>query len=350
MTPFTRLALLAIIVSLSGCSTLGYYGQAVRGQLEILDRREDVGDLLARPDLEEELRARLQTADAIRTFAVESLALPDNKSYRSYAELGRRYVVWNVLAAPADSIELRSWCFPVAGCVAYKGFFSEQDALELAEELAAEGHDTWHYGVTAYSTLGWFADPLLDTFIHAPDEYLAGLVFHELAHQVAYARDDSAFNEAYATAVERAGVALWLDQHGDAAAREAYRARKVRDDHLTRMVLDYRQRLASVYGDPDSDRDTRLARKAALIAQMKEDYAGISARGEGTPYYDWWFSLPLNNAHLAAVATYHQLVPAFENALAQAGSFAAFHQEVKTIAEASAGDRQAWLSRLDPDQ
>ena len=230
-----------LVLLVSGCSELGYYAQATRGQMHILGAREDISELIADSNTPDTLRQRLQLAQDIRSFAVDSLALPDTAAYTSYTATGRKYVVWNVLAAPAYDLSLKTWCFPVAGCVSYKGYFTRGGALALEQQLASENYDTFLYGVSAYSTLGWFADPVLDTFIDYPDISLASLLIHEMAHQVVYVKDDSSFNEAFATAVEHAGTKEWI--RTGAAPQEATRYLEVQDrnDRITEMILQFRE-------------------------------------------------------------------------------------------------------------
>ncbi|MDE0096161.1 MAG: aminopeptidase [Gammaproteobacteria bacterium] len=344
--PTVRLAaILAILFLLGGCSQLGYYLQATKGQYRIIADREPVADLVASPDTPEPLRNRLALAERMRQFAVDRMELRGNRGFTYYTDVGRPYVVWNVVAAPAYALTPRTWCFPVAGCVAYKGYFEESAAMAEAEGLKREGLDVIVYGVSAYSTLGWFADPLLNTFIHYPESGLAAVIFHELAHQVIYVKDDSAFNEAFATTVELALLAQWLNLHGDPAEVPALLDRQRREEKITSMVLAYRDRLAEAYLGPD-----RETRKPALLAEMKREYDERAARGEGTPFYDWWFGRPLNNADLLSISTYHRLVPAFQALLERTGGdFPAFFDEVRLLAELPAAERDAAVSRLMPD-
>lgn len=337
-----RLSIRAIpllMICLGGCAQVDYYLQAARGQYRIIADREPVADLVESPLTAPELRRQLELAQRLRGYAVERMSLGDNRGFTTYADLGRDYVVWNVVAAPAYSLTPKTWCFPIAGCVAYKGFFNQEDAREEAASLADQEFDVITYGVRAYSTLGWFADPLLNTFIHYPEPDLASIIFHELAHQVVYVRDDSAFNEAFATAVERWLLRDWLRRYGDPAEVDGVLERHRRQAGITAMVLDYRDRLAVAYQEPD-----REVRKRALFAEMIREYARRSARGEGTPYYDWWFRRPLNNADLLSVATYYHLVPAFTAMLQQAeGDLSVFFDEVRLLAEMPAAERNLLL-------
>src|SRR3954465_2418144 len=245
--PVKRLVLAISLLLLGGCETLSYYKQAIGGQLEILHAARPIDTWLADPGTPAALRERLQLAQRIRGFASTQLALPDNASYASYAELGRAYVVWNVFAAPRLSVEPKKECFPFTGCVSYRGFFSEEDARRHVEGLQAEGYDVYVGGVVAYSTLGWFNDPLLSTFIRYPEAQLARLVFHELAHQVVYAHDDTAFNESFAVAVEEEGVKRWLQAEGRVAELEDFHASQARRQKFAADVKDTITNLAAVY-------------------------------------------------------------------------------------------------------
>ncbi|RUT92289.1 aminopeptidase, partial [Mesorhizobium sp. M7A.T.Ca.US.000.02.2.1] len=225
MRAFFRLLVVVIMASgVTGCTSISYYAQSVQGHLRIMTARQDVGKLIEDPSTPKALRARMASASAIRQFATDELALPDNNSYRSYVDIGRDSVTWAVFAAPAFSLTPRTWCFPVFGCVPYRGYFSRKSATETAVELQGQGMDIYVTGITAYSTLGWSSDPLLSTMFGQDETYLAALVFHELAHQRVYVHDDSAFNEAFAVAVETTGVKKWLRATGDAAALRRYEA------------------------------------------------------------------------------------------------------------------------------
>ncbi len=334
----------AFTLVLGGCAQLGYYVQAAKGQYRIIADREPVSDLLASEDTPESLKSQLELADRMRRFALERMALGDNPGFSHYTDLGRRYVTWNVVAAPAYSLEPKTWCFPIAGCVAYKGYFGENDALAEADALRALDYDVITYGVRAYSTLGWFADPLLNTFINFPEPDLAALIFHELAHQVVYVQDDSAFNEAFATAVELALVTEWLELYGDPAAVPGLLDQRRRQAEITAMVLDYRDRLAAAYLGADP-----VTAKTELFAAMKSEYAKRALRGEGTPFYDWWFQRPLNNADLLSVATYYHLVPAFSALLeSRDGDLPAFFNAVRELGEKPAEERNRLLVELAP--
>ncbi len=318
--------------ALVGCSNAGYYAQSVGGQLGILTKSRSVDAVLANPDTPDGVKSKLRAAKQIRAFASLHLGLPDNNSYKRYADVGRRFVVWNVFATPAYSLQPLEWCFPVAGCVAYRGYFDRDDAEVFAEGLRAEGHDVYVAGIRAYSTLGWFSDPLLNTLMNASEEQLAGFVFHELAHQVVYVKGDTTFNESFATAVEQAGVRRWLAQAERAGRLQGYLEQLERDARIVELLLETKQALGQVYAS-GHDRDWLQRRKQEAFAGLKSAYRRISAEWDGYGGYRGWFEQPLNNAHLASVGTYHELVPAFLALLERnGGDFASFYEEVRRIA------------------
>jgi predicted aminopeptidase len=270
-------ALASVVLFAAGCSGLGYYYQAARGQFALSHDARPLPVVLSDPATSPDLRARLETARAIRDYASTELKLPDNDSYRKYADLKRPFVVWNVFAAPEFSIRAREWCFPVAGCVGYKGWFDQQSAESFADTTRHEGYDVFVYGVPAYSTLGWFDDPLLNTFIHYPRTELARLIFHELAHQVAYADGDSTFNESFATAVELEGVRRWLSRNGSEAERAEFEAMQVRKRDFVDLVERTRARLNAVYTSKLDLASMRSA-KAAEFARMRSEYESLRER------------------------------------------------------------------------
>jgi predicted aminopeptidase len=337
---------------LAGCSSLGYYGQAIWGHSRILWAGQSIADLLADPATPEPLRSRLRFLTDVRTFAIDQLHLPDN-GFRTYAELPpdergqrRRAVVWNVVAAPELSTEPVVWCFPIAGCVAYRGYFSEQRARRFAAGLATEGYDVDVGGVAAYSTLGWFEDPVLSTVIEYPDVDLAGLVFHELAHQVVYVEDDTRFNESFATAVEVAGLRRWLaSREQEQDDRLTQRLEEMhREAEVSELILEFRQRLTSLYGENDGD-DVKRGHKAELFEELRGAYAELKATwGVDTFSWDGWFERPLNNARLSWIGAYHELVPAFLALLEDNGDdLNAFYAAVQKLAELAPEERQRHL-------
>ena len=339
---------IALVLALGGCSTIEYYSQAVRGHLEMVQRSRPIDDVLADPKAPEAVREKLVRVRDMRTFAVRELGLPDNGSYRSYADLGRPFVVWNVFAAPALSIEPAKSCFPIAGCVSYRGFYGQEDAAAYADRMAAQGFDTYVGGVPAYSTLGWFDDPVLNTFIQYPDAEVARLLFHELAHQVVYVKDDSTFNESFATAVEMAGMQRWLAANAGAAERAAFDDHQARRKGFLALVMRYRDKLGDAYAQPVSDEAKRAA-KARLFDEMRAEYEAMKAGWGGYAGYDRWFARGPNNANLASVATYTELTPAFLALLdREGGDMPRFYAAAKQLAGLPKPERTAALEGLVP--
>lgn len=345
MRAFTTVLLTLL---LAGCGNVSYYLQSVGGQLEIWQREKPVANLLQDPDLSPLLKTQLERATRIRDYASRELGLPDNRSYRSYADLARPFVVWNVFAAAEFSTEPRQWCFAVAGCVGYRGYFSEAEARSQAAALAAEGNDVYVGGVPAYSTIGWFDDPLLNTFIHYPEPELARLLFHELAHQILYVKDDTVFNESFATVVEQAGIARWLAAHGSDADRIRFvQLQRFRADFRL-LVTQTRNALADLYAGTAAPEQKRR-RKAELLAALQTQYQQRKGDWGGFSGYDRWFAQPLGNAHLASVAIYTQRVPAFEALLKQqGGDLPRFYAAVRELAALPAAERNARLDALAP--
>ena len=346
----TTLLATAAVCLTSGCSTvgsfgsLGYYAQAANGHLDLLQRARPVADWVVDPDTPEPLRQRLLLSQRMRDFAVSELKLPDNRSYRGYADLQRASVVWNAVAAPELSLTLKTWCFPVVGCVGYRGYFTRAPAEALVAQLKVEGWETSVYGVPAYSTLGrtdWLGgDPLLNTFLDWPEGELARLIFHELAHQVAYADDDTTFNESFATAVERIGGQRWLQLHASPAARQEYEALEARRRDFRLLTARYRNELQALYASDASDALKR-SRKAELMTGLQADYVQLKAqRWNGFAGYDGWFSRA-NNATLGVMAAYNELVPDFEHLFERSGGdLTRFYAEVKVLAALPKAERR----------
>ncbi len=334
------------------CTSLGYYGQSIWGQISLLAKRRAIEAVIADPGTPPQLVEKLRSILAIREFASTELGLPDG-SYRTYVHLERPHVVWNVVAAPDLSVLPLQWCFPVAGCVSYRGYFAQSRADRFARRMSDRGNDVSVAGVSAYSTLGWFKDPVLSTFIDYPETRLAGLLFHELTHQVAYAKGDTEFNESLATTVEILGVARWLasgrgvtadaEEIDRVLAHEA--ARRSRQAEFIELVTGSRDRLEALYQSDQSPGEKRL-RKVEIFAELEADYRAIrDGAWNGYRGYDDWFDRDLNNAHLASIGAYYDLVPAFEALLDEVdGDLSAFFVEVQRLASSSYGDRRAELS------
>ena len=301
---------------LSACSNLPYYAQAVNGHFEVLHRSQPISTIIANPDTDQKLKHSLTKVVQLREFASRELKLPDNLSYTSYADLERPYVVWNVFASPELSLKSKTWCFVQAGCVNYRGFFSQAKAESYAEELRNEGYDVYVGGVRAYSTLGWFSDPVLNTFISYSEMNLARLIFHELAHQVVYVPGDSIFNESFASAVEHEGVKRWFESNGTASEQGALSARQQREKVFTDLVLRHRKRLQELFNTDLSDAEKRT-RKARIFEELRDEFMRLKAEKTEFSSYDQWFAQKLNNALLATVSIYTQLLPAFQAILMQ---------------------------------
>ena len=305
--PSATLLLLAAL--LSGCD-LPYYWQAAGGQWDLMQKRQPIDDLLADPTTPDATKARLRYSLAARAFALDALPLDDNGSYLDYVALDREYVSWNVFATTELSMDSHTWCYPIAGCVSYRGYFDEARAHRYADALAAEGYDTYVGGVGAYSTLGWFDDPVLSTFLARGDLSLAALLFHELAHQVLYVPDDTEFNESFATSIETILLERWIDAHDLHAQWPQYQAAKARQTQFVQLILRHQAQRRTLF-EAGLPADQTRQRKHTLIAELRADYADLKAQWGGFSGYDQWFSGALNNAQLNTVAAYHGLLPGF---------------------------------------
>ncbi|HEY0198947.1 MAG TPA: aminopeptidase [Rhodanobacter sp.] len=329
---------------LCGCSSLRYYGQAVRGQGALIVHRRAVSKVLGDPATNPKVAARLRLAQQARRFASERLGLPDNRSYTSYVDLRRPFVVWNVFAAPRYSVEALPQCFPIAGCVAYRGWFNESDAKADAAKRSARGDDVWIGGVPAYSTLGWFADPILSSMLHWDDDELDSTIFHELAHQLIYVKGDTAFNESFATFVQAEGLRQWRQFRGLPPQDDRADAM---DDGFTQLVLDLRARLKSLYASGASDADMATAKKRE-IESFRTRYA--QWRDHQWPddhRYDAWVEAPINNARLLPFGLYDQWTPAFKVLFEHAGrQWTAFYASVRDLARLAKPQREKALQAL----
>lgn len=333
-------------ISSVGCAKLGYYTQAINGQLEILTKRKPIRALLIDPDTKPELKARLAPILEIRRFATQELSLPDNKSYRTYVDLKRPYVVWNVFAAPELSLKPVEWCFAFIGCLNYRGYFSPTGAEKFARSLNEQGDDVYVASIAAYSTLGWFHDPVLNTILRLSQTEIAGLIFHELAHQLIYVKNDTAFNESFAMTVELEGIRRWLESEGSKEQFQKYLIKKKRREDFVSLIMNLRRRLEQVYssGMPDSQ---KRAAKANAFADLRLDYKKLKEKWGGYAGYDAWFAKDLNNAHLVPIGLYNELVPAFQALLRKHnGDLTAFYRAVKQLGRLAKEDRLARLKSL----
>ena len=326
-----RLLAVSMLVFVTACSSVSYYTQAVVGQLSILSKRKSLDRLIADEATHETLRNRLHFIQSVLAFADEN-GLPVNGAYSAYVDTGRAYVVWNVFAAPTFSTELKRFCYPMVGCLAYKGFFAEQAARDYARSLADEGMDVYVGGVAAYSTRGWFDDPVLNTFIARSDERLAALLFHELAHRVVFVKGDTQFNESFATTVERTLLRQWLTERGQPSVFDAYLEDEAKRQETIALITKARSALAEIYAS-DEKASVRRKSKHERLQQLQNEYAELEQTWGAQGPYAGWMAQPINNAQLGTVAIYHELVPQFEALLATSGNLRAFLEEVKVLAK-----------------
>jgi predicted aminopeptidase len=339
-----RFWLLLFPLWLSGCAEFTYYTQAVTGHLGILFNTRTLEQVMDDPTTPPETRARLELARDIREYASQTLKLPENRSYRIYADLGRPAALWNIFAAPELSLELKTWCYPVAGCVAYRGYFNRRRADAYAADLKAQGYETFVGTVSAYSTVGWFNDPLLNTVLKRSDPELAGVIFHELAHQRLFLSGDTAFSESFATAVEIEGARRWLADQGKSEEFTGYMEKLKRREQFMELVLRYRKQLETLYASTQSD-NAKRAEKTRTFEELRRDYAALKTSWDGYSGFDAWLTIgDLNNARMGAVGVYHQHVPAFQALLAKVnGDFGAFYREAEKLARLPTEERSKRL-------
>lgn len=331
---------------LQGCSTAGYYWEKVQGHYEIVDKQQPVQDVIDNPETPSIVRERLINTQAARNFASVALQLPDNDSYRNYADIGRDYVVWTVVATPPYSVKAKEWCFIIVGCLSYRGYFSKQRAEEFAEELIKQNMDVYVSGTKAYSTLGWFDDPLLNTMLYRSEAYRVGIIFHELAHQKIYVEDDTSSNEAFATAVELEGVKAWFSQPEKKHEYKNYIISRQRDDDFKKMLKQARGQLNELY-ETNVKKEILEEKKAYIFRQLQESYKKFKQRWNNYSGYDKWMAKKLNNAHLALVATYNDRIPAFRNLFKQSGSdFKLFYQKVEKLMSLEKKERMLEIDKL----
>ncbi|HUL51184.1 MAG TPA: aminopeptidase [Candidatus Nitrosotalea sp.] len=349
-----------LLISTVGCHSLGYYSQAIHGHFQIVCRTTSIKKLLADPQTPESLKERFQLVLDLREFAGRELKLPPDGQYLTYADLGRRFAVWNVYAAPEFSLKAKTWWYPFVGSLKYQGYFTDERARRYAEKLSAKGYDAFVGGVEAYSTLGWFKDPVLNTFIHNDDLDLAELLFHELAHERVFISGDTDFNEAFATAVAEEGVRTWLKAKGKSSALEQYEAELRRKQQFVDLVCKTRDRLNDLY---DASRETvpsgraaaetqsiaeLRAKKQSVFKDLRQDYQQLKQSWNGDGGYDEWFRQPLNNAHLNDVDTYYTLVPAFHRILqSHHGDWEKFYREIEHLGKLSEDARRKKLLGTD---
>jgi predicted aminopeptidase len=339
-----RLLPLLAVLGIAGCQA-GYYAHLVRGQYELIAHRTPITKVLAQPDLDPRVRTLLERALDAREFASRQLLLPDNGSYRLYADIGRPVVLWNIFATPEFSLKPHQWCYFIAGCFAYRGWYERDSAQEEADALRGAGFDVHIGGVPAYSTLGWFDDPVLNTLL-TDHETVSGTIFHELAHQVLFVGGDTAFNESFATFIQQEGMRQYFREEPDRLQKLARRQK--RDGEFVGLMLGARRRLEQLYKTPMPAAEMR-ARKAKEIARLREQYAAAKQRWNGEGAYDFWLEGDLNNARLMPFGLYHQWVPAFAALYARApGDWAAFQRAALELSRAPQPERIAKLTALAP--
>jgi predicted aminopeptidase len=329
---------------MSGCGTVSFYSQAIHGQAEILRQARPVAAVMRDERVPGEVKRKLAVVQDARRFAREHLGLPADRQYDRYTDLGRRYVSWVVYAAPEFSVEGKTWWYPLLGSLEYRGFFSKTAADEEAARLRAQGWEVYAGGVEAYSTLGWFRDPVLNTFFRQTDAELAELIFHELTHVLLFVPGDTDFNEAFATANAEEGVRRWLAAKRDRCALARYEAALAKDREIIRLLLKTRNKLQSVYADRSRSVAEMRCAKAGVFKNMRAEYAQIRARWRGDSRYDRAFSKPWDNARLNTVATYYDLVPGFQRLLKeQHGDLESFYAEVEKMRRMNRDERRALL-------
>jgi len=329
---------IALIAALSGGC---YLLQSAQGQLALMSKREPIPRVIDNPSTSAALRAQLKSVTAIRNFASRELGLPDNGSYRKYADIGRPYVVWNVVAAPEFSVDPKQWCFPIVGCVAYRGYFVEKRARRFAAGLHAKGFDVVVGGVAAYSTLGHFDDPILSSMVNWNDVELASIIFHELTHQMLYVPNDASFNEALATTVEEEGVRRWLQQQGREKDLADHLLRQSRYFEVIALMSKTRNRLRVLYAS-GLPQPLMRERKREALEEMRESYSALKKQWGGRAPFDAWFAEDINNAHLASIATYFACVPGFQRELqAVGGDLPAFYRRARELAKLDQRQRDA---------
>jgi predicted aminopeptidase len=325
------------------CQSIQYYNQAFDGQMDILRNRRSIAELVDDPNTPATLRQELLFIVSARAFAEKNLRLPVNDHYLSYVELDRPYVVWNVFATPEFSLKPQTWCFPIVGCVTYRGYFSEQDAYRFGDSLKQKGFDVYIGGAIAYSTLGWFDDPVLSTFLNLSEAETAALIFHELAHSVLYVSDDTAFNESFATSVEQEGFRRWQAAVNDPKGYERWFRKHQQRQKFTGLILKYRTRLQNLY-ESNLPLNAKRNQKAAFFSQMRSEFADLKSDPGDMAAYDYWFKYPLNNARLISVSTYYDWVPAFNKILSETGGdLEKFYQKCRQLAKKEPAERNRIL-------
>jgi predicted aminopeptidase len=342
---YTAIYTLCLALMLASCQSVHYYAQAIDGQLSILNNRQAISDILADPQTSQKLKTRLVFLLEAREFAQTQLDLPAGKNYLTYVDLKRPYVVWNVFAAPEFSLAPKTWCYPIVGCAAYRGYFSEAAARNYANDLQEKEYDVYVAGVSAYSTLGWFDDPVLNTFLRLSETDSAALIFHELAHQVLYVRDDTSFNESFASAVEQEGVWRWLKRRNSPEIYNQYLKKFKLYQIFIELIMQYRDQLDALYRSSQPNSEKRI-KKAQIIRQLKADFEALKNDNPGLSRYDMWISQSLNNAQLVSVVAYQDFIPAFRKMIREnKGDLRSFYEACRRLAKKQKDQRQRHLQR-----
>ncbi|MBN2428011.1 MAG: aminopeptidase [Deltaproteobacteria bacterium] len=336
----------ALLFLFASCSSISYFCDAIKGHFEILNKAEPIDEVISREATPPHLKKTLINIRQAREFAVLELLLPANGSYFRYADIGRKCVTWNVIATEEFSVVPEEWCFPVAGCVSYKGFFNPRDAKNFASDLQERGLDTCIVGAAAYSTLGWFEDPILSTMIYRRESDYVNVLFHELAHQKLYVKNDTAFNEAFATSVAEEGIRRWFARTGDVEAYEEYLISRQRSRKFNALILRARDKLKSLYNQKTSPEVMRR-QKVEIFQQLQTDYSELKKQWDGDARYDAWMAKRLNNAHLALVATYNDIVPIFRLMIQQSdGNLKSFYDRAAFISSQPYEKRHQVLKQI----
>ncbi len=337
--------IIIVFAVLTSCESVSYYGKIISGQMTILNKRQPIKKLLDEPLTPKRLKTQLRHVLEIRKFAKNKLGLPVKNQYLNFADLKRPFAVWNVFAVPEFSLTPKQWCHPVIGCASYRGYFSRNDAYNYADRVAEQGYDVFISGVVAYSTLGWFDDPVLNTFIYRKDYKLAALIFHELAHHLIYVANDTAFNESFATLVEQEGLRRWLSQSGNPETFRKYETDYHRHRQFIQLITKYRRQLELLYTANLSPADKRRD-KALIFDELRSEFKRIKEQWQGYSGYDSWFKHPLNNAQLASVSIYNDLVPAFAAILQGSGNdLELFYRTCQHLAKQPKEERRIYLDQ-----
>ncbi len=330
---------LLFLAALYGCQTVHYYSQAIEGHCRILMKRQPISEIMANPESPEFIRKRLTFILSVQEFAENDLQLPVNNHYLTYVDLKRPFVVWNVFAAPEFSLTPKTWCYPVAGCAAYRGYFAETNARQYADRLGKQGYDVYVGGVTAYSTLGWFDDPVLSTFIPFSEARTAALIFHELAHQILYVKDDTAFNESFATFVEQEGLRRWRQASGSERIYAEYLRQHRLREQFVQLIMQYRQRLELLY-QTDLRPSEKRAKKTTIFSELRNQFNYLKTHQIELSAYDVWMNQSLNNAKIGSVVAYHDFLPAFQKMLKQhMGEMNRFFEACRQLAKENKDER-----------